>query len=205
MVVWLLMTGDFPCEQADMGEEEPCGSAGNGSLEILCEAPASAEPGKGSLHHPTSRQEFEPAGGVGALDDLYGPFADFGEASVEFGTGIAAVGEYVSQPGIQGFDGFEHVGRPIPILNTGMMNDGTDEVADCIGDDVALAALDLLSGIEPARPAGFGGLDRLAVDHASCRRSLSSGYFPRLHDQDVIDAIEGAVATGSGKNTPVRW
>ena len=28
MVVWLLMTGDFPCEQADMGEEEPRGSAG---------------------------------------------------------------------------------------------------------------------------------------------------------------------------------
>jgi len=23
-----LMTGDFPCEQADMGEEEPRGSAG---------------------------------------------------------------------------------------------------------------------------------------------------------------------------------
>ena len=115
-----------------MGKEEPCGGAGNGCLEILCEAPASAEPGEGSLSHPASRQEFEPAGGVGALDDLYGPFADFGEASVEFGTGIAAVGEHVPQPGIQGFDGFEHVGRPIPILNTGMMNDGTDEVADYI-------------------------------------------------------------------------
>ena len=49
-----------------------------------------------------------------------------------------------------------------------MVNDGADEVADCIRDDVALAPLDLLSGIEPARPAGFGGLDRLAVDHAGC-------------------------------------
>ena len=94
-----------------MGKEEPCGGAGDGSLEILCKAPASAEPGKGSFHDPASRQEFEPAGGVGALDDLYGLFADFGEASIEFGTGIAAVGEYVPQPRIQGFDGFEHVGR----------------------------------------------------------------------------------------------
>ena len=58
-----------------------------------------------------------------------------------------------------------------------------------------LASLDLLSGIKPAWPAGFGGLDRLAVDHAGCGRCLSSGYFPRLHDQDVIDAIERAVAT----------
>ena len=179
MAVWLSVTGDFSCDQADMCEEEPCGGADNGGFEILCEAPASAEPGKGSLYHPTSRQKFEPAGGVGALDDLYGPCADFGEASIEFGTGIAAVGEYVPQPGIQGFDGFEHVGRPIPILNTGMMNDRTDEVADCIGDDVALASLDLLSGIEPARPASLGGLDRLAVDHTGCGRRLSSGHFLR--------------------------
>ena len=59
-----------------------------------------------------------------------------------------------------------------------MMNDRTDEVADCIRDDVALAPFDLLAGIEPARASGFGGLDRLAVDHAGCRRSLSSGHFP---------------------------
>ena len=50
MVERLSLTGDFPCEQADMGEEEPCGGAGNGGLEILCEAPASAEPGEGSFH-----------------------------------------------------------------------------------------------------------------------------------------------------------
>ena len=115
-----------------MGEEEPCGGAGNGSLEILCKASASAEPGEGSFHYPASRQEFEPAGSVGALDDLYGPFADFGEAPIEFGAGIAAIGKHMPQPRIQGFDGFEHVGRPVAVLNTGMMNDGTDEVADYI-------------------------------------------------------------------------
>ena len=47
------------------------------------------------------------------------------------------------------------------------------------GDDVALASLDLLSGIEPARAPGFGGLDRLAVDHTGCGRRLSSGHFLR--------------------------
>ncbi len=38
MVMRLSVACDFPCEQADMGEEEPCGGAGNGSLEILCKA-----------------------------------------------------------------------------------------------------------------------------------------------------------------------
>ena len=199
MVFCLSLTGDFSCEQADMGEEEPCGGAGNGGFEILGEASASAEPGEGSFHHPAAGQEFKPAGGVGALDDLNGPVADFGEATFEFGAGITAVSEHTPQPGIQGFYGFEHGGRPIAVLNAGMMNDGTDEVADCIRDDVALASLDLLSGIEPARAAGFGGLDRLTVDHASCGRSLASGHFPRCHDQGVIDAIERSIATEAVK------
>ena len=44
MVVRLSVACDFPCEQADMGkEEEPCGGAGNGGLEILCKTLASAE------------------------------------------------------------------------------------------------------------------------------------------------------------------
>jgi len=181
-----------------MGEEEPCGGAGNGSLEILCKTSASAEPGEGSFHYPASRQKFEPGGGVGALDDLYGPFADFGEASIEFGTGIAAVGEYVPQPRIQGFDGFEYVGRPVPILNTGMMNDRTDEMTDCIGDDLALASLDLLSGIEPARPAGLGGLDRLAVDHTGCGRRLE----PRRESRRLQLLKDGAMEK---QKTSVRY
>ena len=73
------------------------------------------------------------AGGTGR----HGRFAVFGEAPIEFGAGIAAIGKHMPQPGIQGFDGFQHIGRPIPVLNAGMMNDRTDEVADCIGDDVA--------------------------------------------------------------------
>ena len=46
MVVWLSVAGDFSCEQADKGEKAPCGCSGNGGLEILCEAPASASQAK---------------------------------------------------------------------------------------------------------------------------------------------------------------
>lgn len=43
MVERLWVACDFPCEQADMGDEEPCGD--NGGLEIFWEALAFAEVG----------------------------------------------------------------------------------------------------------------------------------------------------------------
>lgn len=66
-----------------MGEEHPCGCAGDGCFEIPGEAAASAEPGKGSLDDPSARQEFKSFCGVGALDGLDGPFPDFVEVSVQ--------------------------------------------------------------------------------------------------------------------------
>jgi len=37
-------------------------------------------------------------------------------------------------------------------LNVGFMHDETDEVSLRVGDDMSLAALDLLAGVEAARP-----------------------------------------------------
>ena len=44
-----------------------------------------------------------------------------------------------------------------------------DEMAGRVGDDVTLAALDLFARVIAARPAAFGRLHRLAVDHARRR------------------------------------
>jgi hypothetical protein len=63
--------------------------------------------------------------------------------------------------------------------------------------DVALAALDLLAGIEPARAAGFGGLDRLAVDDPGRRARLAAGGLARCHQQLMIDTPPGAVIAPS--------
>src|ERR1700755_2422173 len=62
-----------------------------------------------------------------------------------------------------------------------------------IGDDMALAALDLLAGIEAPWTAGFGGLDRLAVDHSGGGAGLAAGGLARLHDQLMIDPLPDAV------------
>ena len=48
-----------PCEasdeHADMGDVDPCDGAGDGRLEVLGEAPASAEPGEGAFDDPATR------------------------------------------------------------------------------------------------------------------------------------------------------
>lgn len=63
------------------------------------------------------------------------------------------------------------------------MNDRANQEALRVGYHVALAAVDLLGRVEPARTAALGGLDRLAVDHAAvgeasrpiaCRASMTS-------------------------------
>src|SRR3546814_21180627 len=60
-------------EESDVGEEEPCGCCGYGGLEVLGEAPASAEPGEGAFDDPSSGQQLEAFDALWALDDFDGP------------------------------------------------------------------------------------------------------------------------------------
>jgi hypothetical protein len=49
-----------------------------------------------------------------------------------------------------------------------------DRQAERIDGDVPLAAFDFLGGVEAARPAGLGRLDRLAVDDDRRWRSVAA-------------------------------
>src|SRR5712671_100151 len=71
--------------------------------------------------------------------------------------------------------------------------DITDIRARCVGQDVALAALDLLAGVIPSRAAGFGGLDRLAVDDPGGGTRFAAHRFTRQHQQDMVDLPPQAV------------
>jgi hypothetical protein len=65
--------------------------------------------------------------------------------------------------------------------------------ADCIGQNVSLAAFDhLFSGIA-TRPSGFRGLHRLAVDDARGRAGLAPGRLAHRHQQYVVDRFPGSV------------
>ena len=83
-----------------MCDPDPGLGAGDGSLEVLGESSASAEPGEGALDDPAPGQQDEALGGIRSFDDLDGPRSQSGECSRQFVAGIGAVGEQVAQPGI---------------------------------------------------------------------------------------------------------
>ena len=59
------------------------------------------------------------------------------------------------------------------------------------------AALHFLAGVEAARAAGLGGLDRLAVDHPGTRAGLAAGRLAHRHQQEVVDRLPASVVTPS--------
>src|SRR3546814_20862039 len=67
----------------------------------------------------------------------------------------------------------QHQRRAIAILDIGSMDHGMDQIAIGVGQDVALASLDLLPRVIAARPAASRGLHTLAVDRSGAGRSLA--------------------------------
>jgi hypothetical protein len=61
-------------------------------------------------------------------------------------------------------DGSEDQPAAIVVLNVGGVDRDTDQQAGSTGNDVTLAALDLLRGIVATGSVAFGRLNRLAVD-----------------------------------------
>ena len=64
---------------------------------------------------------------------------------------------------------------------------------------MTLAPIDLLAGIIPARPAGFGRLHALAVDHACRRTGLPPDPLSIGHHQSVVDPFEAALVPERGE------
>src|SRR3546814_8759508 len=112
-----------------MSDEWPCFRACDGLFPTLSQPAAAAEPCKGAFDHPAARENLEPLGGVGALDDLQGPAPDLVQRSSEFRSAIPSVSEEMPQPGERMTDGGEQGGRAIPVLNIGAMNGEADEQA----------------------------------------------------------------------------
>src|SRR5216683_1390944 len=117
----------------------------DGGLEILGETAVSVEPGDGALDHPAALDAVEARGGLDALDDFDRPLAELFECGLEFVAGVVGIGEDMAQPGKGIADGGEEERGSITILEACFMHDRADQQARCVGQDVALAALDLLA------------------------------------------------------------
>jgi hypothetical protein len=86
---------------------------------------------------------------------------------------IAAVGEYVAQPGEAMADGLEQVRRAVAVLHARGVDDHEQQQPERVGENMPLAALDLLAGIEAANPAALGRF------HASHCQSRPPSGWPR--------------------------
>jgi hypothetical protein len=64
----------------------------------------------------------------------------------------------VPQPGIKSADRSQHSHGAIAILDAGDVHDQSDEMTACIGDDVPLAAHDLLARVKAARTTALGSV-----------------------------------------------
>ena len=157
-----------------MGDERPSYGAGDGRLEILRQSTAAAEPCESSFDDPSAWEIFETPRRVGAFDDFDRPFAHTFQRLAQFLPGIAAVSEDMAQPWIERADRGEHAWGTIAILNAGFMHDEPDQMALRVGDDMTLAALDLLACVIAPRAAALRGFHRLAVNHSGRRTRLSA-------------------------------
>ncbi len=64
-----------------------------------------------------------------------------------------------------------------------------NEVTAGVGEDMALATLDLLAGVIASWAAALGCLDALAVDHSGTRTGLAPLGFSDCHQQILIDRL----------------
>src|SRR4029077_231514 len=122
-----------------------------------------------------------------SLDDLQRPLPVPGKRGLQLLAGVGAVGKDMAQPWEEIADRSQQVGRTVSILDVGTVYLRANQMTVGIGNDVALAPVDLLARVIPLRTAAFRGLDRLTVDHPSRRAGVATITLPSLLDQQEID------------------
>ena len=180
-------------EELDAGEEDPGLGGLDGRLEVLGQPPVSIEPGERALDDPSAGQELEALHARGTVDDLQRPAADPLQCALELGPGIGAVGEDVAQAGKVAGDGGEHRRRAVAVLDLGAVDHDRDQQAAGVGEDVTLAALDFLSGVEAPDTAAFRGFYALTVDDTGRRAGRAALGLARRDQQLPVDLGPGAV------------
>jgi hypothetical protein len=126
-----------------------------------------------SVRQPGARQDDEAFGLIGTLDDLNGPFADLVQRLPELVSGIGAIGKDMAQPREALDDLGQHQRRAVAVLNVDSVDYAMDQIAIGVGQDVALAAVDLLACILAPRPGRFLAFHALVADHPGTGRGVA--------------------------------
>ena len=131
---------------------QECQSLAIEVLPILGESSTAIEPSNRALDDPTLRQHDKSLNLIGALDDFGLELGqDFCECSAKVRPLIGGVGEEHFQEGLRPEQRCEQHDAAVAVLDVGGMNDGVDQQAQRIYENVALLALDLLARIITVR------------------------------------------------------
>ncbi len=106
-------------------------------LPAFCEASAPAGPCEGAFDDPSTGQNIKPVRGVGSFDDLDGPPSVGMEGGAQFFPCTATVGEHMAQPRETMPESAKDAGRTVAVLHAGRTDDGEQQKAEQVGDDVA--------------------------------------------------------------------
>lgn len=118
---------------------------------VLAEAAIAADPAEGAFDDPAAGEDFKPGGVVRASYNLKGPTGE-GAGPVDEFAGVAGVGPDEDESGELALEFLQDEARPVAVLKAGFVNDDGEDQAEGVDDEVAFAAVDLLSGVVAARP-----------------------------------------------------
>ena len=136
---------------ADHGEADEGRGGPRVTLEVAGEASIATDPGQGSFDDPALGKDNEAVQFV-ALDDLELPVAALCDGRGRFGALIAGIGkDALDEREAAARAPVENERGPIAVLNVGRMDDDIQQEAECIDEDVPLAARDLLPRIKALR------------------------------------------------------
>jgi len=130
-------------------DDEGFGDVGE-LLVVACKPAVLDDPGEGPLDHPAATQHLEALGGRIAFDDLDDDVGLLPGPSHK-PTSIAAIGKGSLNKGVSCAGRLEHRLAAVAILNAGRVDPDGEEPTVGVGQDMALAALDLLARVVALR------------------------------------------------------
>ena len=118
------------------------------ALPVLGQPTAAVQPSYGAFDNPALRQDDEALGLIGPLDDLHtDATADALQTLLELRPLIAAVGVKLEQKRVQPEQGGHEQNATIAVLNVRCMDDGLEQQAFGVDQDMTLLAPDLLAAV----------------------------------------------------------
>lgn len=140
------MLGSWPAsDERDGSGDSDKGFSDGGELLVVADEPAVLDnPSEGSLHHPAAAQHLETLYGGRAFDDLDDDMSLL-PGPVHEPTGVTPIGKGAFDERVSCAGRLEHHLGAIAILDVGGVDPDCKEASIGVGQDMALATLNLLA------------------------------------------------------------